>query len=246
MLKFFRRIRQKLLSENRISKYFIYAIGEIFLVVIGILIALRINNWNEANKDATKEIHYLKSLKSDLQANQVELERVINISNNTILVSDSVLNIAVGNIRNISTERAARLVFTTLNYSIFINSNATVKELLATGDLKTIKNDYLRSSIANWDAEINEIQSHEAPNTDNAIEHSKIVLRYLDVYKGYLNQPQADDEMLTNLFNNREFLNSLSGRVFMPNNLVEYYQTQKVKTDSLLKLIEAELALKER
>ena len=50
MIKFLRRIRQKLLSENKISKYVLYAIGEIFLVVIGILIALQINNWNETRK----------------------------------------------------------------------------------------------------------------------------------------------------------------------------------------------------
>ncbi len=50
MIKFFRKIRQKLLSENKFSKYLIYAIGEIILVVIGILIALQINNWNEAKK----------------------------------------------------------------------------------------------------------------------------------------------------------------------------------------------------
>jgi len=50
MIKFFRKIRQKLLSENKFSKYLIYAIGEIILVVIGILIALQINNWNEQSK----------------------------------------------------------------------------------------------------------------------------------------------------------------------------------------------------
>jgi len=58
MIKFFRRIRQKLLSENKFSKYLIYAIGEIILVVIGILIALQINNWNEERK-ATKGEHKL-------------------------------------------------------------------------------------------------------------------------------------------------------------------------------------------
>ena len=50
MIKFFRRIRQQLLSENKISKYLLYAIGEIALVVIGILIALYINNQNELSK----------------------------------------------------------------------------------------------------------------------------------------------------------------------------------------------------
>ena len=50
MIKFFKKIRQKLLSENQFSKYLIYAVGEIILVVIGILIALQINNWNEEDK----------------------------------------------------------------------------------------------------------------------------------------------------------------------------------------------------
>ncbi len=50
MIKFFRRIRQNLIMENKTSKYFKYAIGEILLVVIGILIALQINNLNEAKK----------------------------------------------------------------------------------------------------------------------------------------------------------------------------------------------------
>lgn len=48
MLRFFRQLRQNLLTENRVSKYLLYAIGEVVLVVVGILIALQINNWNEA------------------------------------------------------------------------------------------------------------------------------------------------------------------------------------------------------
>ena len=54
MIKLFRKIRQRLLSENKFSKYFLYAIGEITLVVIGILIALGINDLNETNKNETK------------------------------------------------------------------------------------------------------------------------------------------------------------------------------------------------
>ena len=58
MIKFFRRIRQRLLSENKFSKYLLYAIGEIVLVVIGILIALQINNWNEDKKNNRLEEAY--------------------------------------------------------------------------------------------------------------------------------------------------------------------------------------------
>ena len=69
MIKFFRKIRQRLLTENRFSKYLLYAIGEIILVVIGILIALQINNWNEQLKSIAKEkdslIKFIENLKID-------------------------------------------------------------------------------------------------------------------------------------------------------------------------------------
>lgn len=55
MIKFFRKIRQRLLTENKFSKYLLYAIGEIILVVIGILIAININNTNEANYFSIKK-----------------------------------------------------------------------------------------------------------------------------------------------------------------------------------------------
>jgi hypothetical protein len=77
MIKFLRKIRQKMLVENKFSKYLLYAIGEIILVVIGILIALSINNWNENRKKITVEIHVLKDIKSDLQENIINLEEGI-------------------------------------------------------------------------------------------------------------------------------------------------------------------------
>ena len=62
MIKFFRKIRQRLLNENRFSKYLLYAIGEIVLVVIGILIALQINNWNESRKSQEKMDNYFDKM----------------------------------------------------------------------------------------------------------------------------------------------------------------------------------------
>ncbi len=55
MIKFFRKIRQNMIKENKVSKYLLYAIGEIILVVIGILIALQVNTWNEYRKDRVSE-----------------------------------------------------------------------------------------------------------------------------------------------------------------------------------------------
>ena len=66
MIKYFRKIRENLLSKGKTAKYFKYAIGEIILVVIGILIALQINNWNEVRKQKNKEIALLQELKNNL------------------------------------------------------------------------------------------------------------------------------------------------------------------------------------
>jgi sensor domain CHASE-containing protein len=80
MIKFFRKIRQTMLTENKFSKYLLYAIGEIVLVVIGILIALSINNWNQ-NRVQTKLVNgILIEIYANLQADQKELEDDIEFS----------------------------------------------------------------------------------------------------------------------------------------------------------------------
>ena len=66
MIKFFRHIRQSLIEQNRMGKYFKYAIGEILLVMIGILLALQVNNWNESRLERKEEIEMLKEVKSGL------------------------------------------------------------------------------------------------------------------------------------------------------------------------------------
>ena len=78
MLRFFRQIRQRLLTDNKFSKYLLYAVGEILLVVIGILIALQINNWNEERKDGIVELDILNELKTTLESEFDLLAEQIN------------------------------------------------------------------------------------------------------------------------------------------------------------------------
>lgn len=77
MLKFFRKIRQNLLSEGKTTKYFKYAIGEIVLVVIGILIALQINNWNEENKERLVEKQRYQNILNDLVSDEAHIDQMI-------------------------------------------------------------------------------------------------------------------------------------------------------------------------
>ena len=78
MIKFFRKIRQKLISENKISTYLIYAIGEIILVVIGIFIALQINNWNENRKEKRYLNQVHRQIQKDLQIDTLVLSTIID------------------------------------------------------------------------------------------------------------------------------------------------------------------------
>ena len=149
MIKFFRKIRQQLLTENKFSKYLIYAIGEIILVVIGILIALSINNWNEARKSTEQETLYLNRLltenKQDIVAfnnNIKELQKGIESVEN---FSKALKNDAIEDSTLI---KSANDYFKYGSiYPIFYSSNSTFDDLSSTGNLKVITNTNLRDSI---------------------------------------------------------------------------------------------------
>ena len=79
MVPIFRRIRQKLMAKSRFSGYLLYAIGEIFLVVVGILLALQINNWNEDRKEAITINRVLVEIKEDLVKDISELELSLQV-----------------------------------------------------------------------------------------------------------------------------------------------------------------------
>ena len=84
MIKFFRHIRKRLLTENKFSRYLLYAIGEIILVVLGILIALQINNWNENRKKQKLKVSYEISLMNDLSSDTLMLGRLIEENYKTL------------------------------------------------------------------------------------------------------------------------------------------------------------------
>ena len=97
MLRILHRIRQNLLSENKFSKYLLYAIGEILLVVIGILIALQINNWNEERKQSIAINNVLIEIKEDLLQDQVELVRNIGMRKGDLAAQRRIINVLENN-----------------------------------------------------------------------------------------------------------------------------------------------------
>ena len=92
MIKFFRKIRQKLIKENRFSKYLLYAIGEIILVVIGILIALSINNWNQERIEIVKLNGNLSYLLEDIDQNRLQLENLKKVRKEVLASCTDIIN----------------------------------------------------------------------------------------------------------------------------------------------------------
>jgi len=81
MPKFFRRIKRKLWDEGSLRKYLIYAIGEILLVVIGVLIALQINNWNEDRKERVLEDDYLAKISLNIEDDIIQYNKILEANN---------------------------------------------------------------------------------------------------------------------------------------------------------------------
>ncbi|NVK48128.1 MAG: hypothetical protein HWE09_00070 [Cyclobacteriaceae bacterium] len=106
MIKFFRKIRQRLLTQNQFSKYLIYAVGEIVLVVIGILIALQINNWNTAKVQERQRQNFLTDLGEEIRKTQQNDFNPFTIYSQYFLEMDSILELIQENRLNEAEYRA--------------------------------------------------------------------------------------------------------------------------------------------
>jgi len=151
MIKFFRKIRHRLLTENKISKYLLYAIGEIVLVVIGILIALQINNWNENKKEKNQSIFYHQQLINDLQIVISSLETDMNwarIVKTEINKATTILDTGTANATNLKTLDFAIGNYFRLNRQL--PEITSYEEMKSSGQLYLIYNKSLRNDIADY------------------------------------------------------------------------------------------------
>ncbi len=149
MIKFFRRIRQNLLSENKFTKYFIYAIGEIILVVIGILIALQINNKSQFNKERAEEIVLLTNLSGEVDLDVLQIENNTRLSEERLVRLDSILRLLK------EPERIDKAQFLENSYQFIIDnyfkSNSGIfDEAVSSGKMSYIQNEGLRQSIFDY------------------------------------------------------------------------------------------------
>ena len=148
MIKFFRKIRQNLLSEGKTGKYLKYAIGEIVLVMIGILLALQINNWNEIQKMNKWEHRFLIDLKSELKSNLLQLEK---INNRQQLVGNACIELkTLIKIASIKEKTKIDSIYSlTLYQNTFFPTTGVYDSGLSAGKIENLNNGKLKYNIMN-------------------------------------------------------------------------------------------------
>ncbi|WP_242155683.1 DUF6090 family protein [Aestuariivivens sediminis] len=157
MIKFFRKIRQQLLAENKFSKYLIYAIGEIVLVVIGILIALWINNLNQQRKIKTEEQVVLKQLKNEFTINLKQLNSKIDIRNDMLKDFEDCLNYFA----NQKIESDSLFTAKLGSLHLPLTFDPIQKDLVGSGSIQIISNKELKSLLTNWTSDVHQLREME-------------------------------------------------------------------------------------
>jgi len=173
MIKFFRKIRQNLLTENKFSKYFLYAIGEIMLVVIGILIALQLNNLNEIKKNKGYERDYLLRIKSDLNKDITELKG--HFRSDTLKLNSATFLGRFMNSDTIETNPEIILnhFFANFRLNWFEGKNVVFDEMKSSGKISLIVSDSLRNKIQNYYRLFDEVIKQENLNNSFIIKSNE-------------------------------------------------------------------------
>jgi len=150
MIKIFRQIRQKLIMEKKAANYLKYAIGEIVLVVIGILIALQINNWNEIRKTNLEEQRALLNIQNDFSKNKVLLKDLIETTKESINSGIKILNYT-GNKDKPKTENEFNVLLNAVfDHDPYYPQNGFLDDLLNSGKLGIFNNVELRNLLSSW------------------------------------------------------------------------------------------------
>ena len=153
MVKFLRNVRQNLISNDNTAKYIKYAIGEIFLVVIGILIALQINTLNEVRKENRKEQKVLRQLRKEFESDLTQLKTKIELRKQMIIdLKDCLKYFEEQSVPNDS-------IFESKLTSLILplTFDPIQDELVSSGRIKIIKNETLKTHLTNWTTEVQEL-----------------------------------------------------------------------------------------
>ncbi len=160
MFRFFRQIRQRLLAENRFSRYLIYASGEIVLVVVGILIALQIDNWNKQRENRQNELVIIDNLHQEFQANLKTLDSTLALTLST-KQADMQLMALFGEpdslLKRVNTDS---LIYFSTTFYRFVPTQNVLLDLLQSGRLQLISDKALKDALYDWTQTLGQVDEY--------------------------------------------------------------------------------------
>jgi len=159
--KIFRKIRQSLLMENKTGKYFKYAIGEIILVVIGILIALQINNWNENQKNQSKEKTTLSAIHNEFLLNKSQLDSVAFHHKLALKGCNKLISMFPIDIERHNLDTIAKHLGNSSKTWTFNPSQSSIVSLINSSTIDIIRNKELRKLLISWKDNLIDYQEDE-------------------------------------------------------------------------------------
>lgn len=240
MLKFFRKIRYDLLEANKTGRYLKYAIGEIILVVIGILIALQINNWNEGNLALDKEKITISNLNTEFHENLKDLDSINNILLGTISTNGKILNmIQVEPIQN--SETIDSLLQIAIESPSWKPSEFVLNDLKNSGGLSKLNNSELKKLLFQWSRFFNELQETMTQLEDTNTELISFIkengsLRNIDSKSIIFNYPRSQLKIdNASLLQNFQFENFIDDKLFVLIEAKMEYANAKVLIQKILK-----------
>lgn len=148
MIRLFRKIRQRLLSDNNYGIYILYATGEILLVIAGILLALQIDNWSQVRADRKSESYFLNQIRGELISDSLTMHQHKLVFENNLILIASLVEAIHQNENRSEFNPALRNYLDEVWSALFITFNdATFEEMKSSGKLGIIKNNTLRNRI---------------------------------------------------------------------------------------------------
>jgi len=250
MIKFFKKIRQRLLTENKFSKYLIYTIGETLIIVIGVLIAVQINNWNENKKNDQQSIIYLEDLRTDIEYDIKTLNKNILINELLINKTDTIIQILTTKDRLTQKETLEfiNLHLNLVNESYFIPEKNTIKQIESSSQGDLLHNKELRNLIFRYYS-TNERNEHNNEVSVQLYQHSYITKyifqnvllsgdygKYL--FESSFNRPKID---IQNLWLKTDYVYALFLKKKITVNQNIKYKSIKTLAENLVQVIEKEL-----
>ena len=173
MIKFFRKIRYDLMEKNKTGKYLKYAVGEIILVMIGILLALQVNNWNTNRAQKQKEQILLSALNKEFKTNKIQLDSVVFYGKSSFKSNAYLLSRLP--IKDVKKENLDSLSFHLWNHTniwTFNPSNGVTNSIMNSSSINIISNNELRQLLVGWNDLLLDYQEEEIKASNNY--HSRL------------------------------------------------------------------------